>query len=434
MLRLIGLAVLALLPATALHAAAGLSPEERRIAEWVDAHREAAIDLLAKTVDINSGTMNAAGVRAVGDAMAPEFTALGFEVRWESLPPELERAGHFHAERRGERGQRVLMIGHLDTVFEPDHPNQRFVRDGDTARGPGAADMKGGNVAVLFALKALASVGALDDTTITVIYTGDEERPGRPLDVSRKSLIEAARRSDVALGFESSVRDGAQHFAVIARRSASNWRLEVGGVQGHSSRIFSDEYGSGAIFEAARILAAFHQELRGERYLTFNAGVILGGTDVTYDGAASRGTAFGKTNVVPQTALVRGGIRTLTNEQLEAARVRMREIVGASHPRTSATIVFDDGYPAMPPTDGNRALLDTLNGINRDLGAPEQAAYDPGLRGAADISFAAPHVDAALAGLGAFGRGAHSPDETVELDLLPLVIKRTALLVYRLTR
>jgi glutamate carboxypeptidase len=421
-------------PPLAWAADSGLSPEERRIVAWIDDHAEEAVEHLARVVDINSGTLNLAGVRAVHDAIAPAFAGIGFDVRWEALPPEMNRAGHFHAERRGSRGKSVLMIGHLDTVFEPDHPFQRFTRDGATGHGPGAVDMKGGNTAILFALRALASVGALADTTVTVILTGDEERPGSPLAATRASLIEAAKRSDVALGFEASVRDGEQHYAVVARRGASDWRLEISGAQGHSSRVFSEEYGSGAIFEAARILDAFHEELRGEPYLTFNAGVILGGTDVTFDGATGKGSAYGKNNVIPQAAVVTGGIRTLSAEQLTRTRDRMRAIVAAGHPQTGAAISFTEGYPPMPPTDGNLGLLNRLNEVNRDLGVPEMTAFDPGRRGAADISFAAPHVDAALAGLGAFGSGSHSPNETVELDLLPLVTKRTALLVYRLTR
>ena len=428
-------ALLAAGPSSALMASQGLlSPDEERIVAWVDANDSHAIDLLEKIVNINSGTLNVAGVRAVGDVLKGEFSELGFDTRWEDLPPEMKRAGHLHAERTGSRGKRVLMIGHLDTVFEPDHPFQNLTRDGDLARGPGALDMKGGDIAILYALKAIASVGGLDDTTIRVIFTGDEERPGSPKEISRASLVDAARRSDVALGFESGSREEPQHFAVVARRSASDWRLETTGRQGHSSRIFSDQLGSGAIFEAARILNAFHEELGGEPYLTFNAGVILGGTDVDFDSARSQGTAYGKGNVVPQSAVVTGGIRTLTVEQLDSARAKMRDIVAANRPGTEASISFADGYPPMPPTDANHALLALLNEINRDLNAATMEAFDPGLRGAADISFAAPHVDAALAGLGAFGRGSHSPDEYMEPDLMPLVIKRTALLVYRLTR
>ena len=418
---------------------APLTPEERRITAHVDAHVEEAVELLREIVNINSGTLHVEGVREVGEALRPHFEALGLEVRWEEMPEEMNRAGNFYAERFGERGKRLLLIGHLDTVFEPDHPFRTFERrgepDGDIATGPGVADMKGGDIAILYALKALASIGALDDTTVTVALTGDEERVGRPLDVARAGLVEAARRSDVALGFETgSMDEDGQQYATVARRSSSKWKLEVEGRQAHSSGIFSERTGSGAIFEASRILNAFHEELRGERYLTFNAGVILGGTDVSLDDATSRGSAFGKSNVVPRSAVVTGGVRTLTDDQLQATRQRMREIVARHLPKTRATISFEDGYPSMPPKEGNVELLELLNRINRDLGVPLMEPYDPGRRGAADISFVAPHVDSALAALGVFGRGAHSPEEEIDLALLPQVIKRTALLIYRLTR
>lgn len=414
--------------------AQGLSAEEARIAAYVDAHVAEAIDLIETIVNRNSGTLNPEGVQAVGEVLRPHFEAIGLATRWAHLPDSLNRAGTLFAERTGDQGRRLLLIGHLDTVFEPDHPFQRFERDGDTARGPGAADMKGGDVAILYALKALASVGALEGTTITVALTGDEERPGRPLAVARAPLIEAAQRSDVALGFETGSRDGPQEYATIARRSASGWTLTVQGRQGHSSGIFSPTAGSGAIFEAARILNAFHEELRGEQYLTFNPGVIVGGTDVTFDPETSQGTAAGKSNVIAQSAVVTGGIRTLTDEQLQQARARMEAIVARHLPQTDATITFTEGYPSMPPTEGNEQLLSLLNDINRDLGAPVMEPFDPGRRGAADISFVAPHVDAGLAALGVFGSGSHSPEEQIDLASLPTVIKRAALLIYRLTR
>jgi glutamate carboxypeptidase len=423
------LAVAAALPA----AAQTLTAEEQRIVAYVDAHADQAVALLERTVNVNSGTMNPAGVRRVGQMLAAELDAAGFATRWVEMPPEMNRAGHLFAERTGTRGRRLLLIGHLDTVFEEDSPFQTFVREGGRARGPGVNDMKGGNVVVVHALRALHAAGVLDDARIIVAFTGDEESAGSPLAVSRGDLIEAARRSDVALEFETASRDAEGEYAVIARRSSSGWTLTVEGRTAHSSGIFSPGVGSGAIYEAARILAAFHDELAGERYLTFNPGTIVGGTDVTFDAEAGRGTAFGKTNVVAQRAVVRGDLRTLTDEQLEGARARMREIVTRSLPGTRAEIVFEDRYPSMPPTDGNRALLEVLNEVNRDLGAPRMAPFDPGRRGAADISFVAPYVDG-LAGLGVHGGAAHSPEEWMDLETLPLQIKRAALLIYRLTR
>jgi glutamate carboxypeptidase len=426
------LALLAVLGAPALSAQT-LTAEEARIVARVEANADAALALLERTVNINSGTMNPAGVRRVGDVLRAELDAVGFATRWIEMPPEMNRAGHLFAERGGDRGRRLLLIGHLDTVFEEDSPFQAFVRDGGRARGPGVNDMKGGNVVIVHALRALHEVGVLDGAAITVAFTGDEESAGSPLAVSRRDLIEAARTSDVALEFETAVRDREGEYATVARRSSSSWTLTVRGRTAHSSGIFSEGTGSGAIYEAARILSAFHDELSGERYLTFNPGVMVGGTDAAIDHETGRGTAFGKTNVVAQTAVVRGDLRTLTDEQLEGARARMREIVARHLPRTEAEIAFEDRYPSMPPTEGNLALLAVLNEVNRDLGAAPMEALDPGRRGAADISFVAPYVDG-LAGLGVHGGAAHTPDEWVDLETIPLQIKRAALLIYRLTR
>ena len=412
---------------------ADLDETEQQIAAWIDANAEAAIALLEETVNIGSGTMNHDGVREVGKVMRRELDALDFSTSWIEMPPEVNRAGHLFGYRDVGDGPNILMIGHLDTVFEADDAFQSFERDGDVAHGPGVDDMKSGNVIIIYALKALAEVGALDDVNITVAYTGDEESSGLPLSVSRRDLIEAGQWADVALGFEAAVNYDGKDWATIARRSSSDWTLTVEGRQAHSSGIFSDDVGAGAIFEAARILNAFYEQVRGEQHLTFNAGNIQGGTDVAYDPQQNRGTTFGKTNVVPRKVVVHGGIRTISDEQLERARAAMRAIVAASLPHTQAAISFDDGYPPMSPTDGNRRLQILLSDINQALGRGEMPALDPSRRGAADISFVAPYTDA-LAGLGALGSGGHTPNETLDLTSMPLAIKRAALLIYRLSR
>lgn len=415
-------------------AAQELSPAEERIVRYVEAHVDETIDLLERTVNVNSGTLNLEGVREVADMMAPDFEALGFEVRWSELPPETERAGHLIAERRGNRGARLLLIGHLDTVFEEDHPFQTFERDGDFARGPGVIDMKGGNAVIVLALQALHSVGALEGTTITVVLTGDEEAPGRPLEVSRRDLWDAAERSDIALGFEAgSVVDGMDH-AVVARRSSSGWRLEVEAVGAHSSTIFRDEVGAGALFEAARILNTWYGELRGEENLTFSPGLLLGGEEVRYDAAEVRGTASGKTNIIPQKVVAVGDIRTITDEQLERTRERMRHVVERGLPGTEARIEFTDGYPSMPPTEANYELLARYDEISRLLGYGPVEPFDPGARGAADIAFVSDLVEAGLDGLGPSGSGGHTVDEAIDLRTIPKAASRAAILIYRLTR
>jgi glutamate carboxypeptidase len=425
-------AVLALLACSTPGIAGGLDAAEQAIVDWADENADDAVLLLEETVNIGSGTMNHEGVRAVGRVMQAELDALGFDTRWIDMA-EVNRAGHLFGRRDGRAGPRVLMIGHLDTVFEADDAFQSFAREGDIATGPGVDDMKSGNVIIVYALKALQAAGALDDLSVVVAYTGDEESTGTPLAVARRDLIEAGRWADVALGFEAAVHYDDTDWATIARRSSSGWLLTVSGRQAHSSGIFGEEVGAGAIFEAARILDAFYDEVRGEAYLTFNAGTIQGGTDVEYDAEENRGRTFGKTNVVPQAVIVHGGLRTISPEQLESARAAMRDIVDDNLPHTDAEIVFEDSYPPMPPTEGNRRLQAVLSDINVALGRGPMPALDPSRRGAADISFVAPYTDA-LAGLGGLGEGGHTPNESFDLRSMPLAIKRAALLLYRLSR
>ena len=384
-------------------------------------------------MNISSGTMNHAGVRKVGAVMRRELDALGLETEWIELPPDMQRAGHLFGRKMSGSGKKFVLIGHLDTVFEADDEFQAFVRDGDTATGPGVEDMKGGNVVIVYALKALQEVGALDDIPVVVAYTGEEENSGIPLSISRKDLIEAGVWADIALGFESAMTYDGHDWGTVARRSSSEWLLTVEGRQAHSSGIFGDDVGAGAIFEAARILNGFYEEVRGEEYLTFNAGNFQGGTDVEYDDQQTRGTTLGKTNVVPRIAVVHGGIRTISQEQLDRAKAKMTEIVAASLPHAKATIEFTEGYPPMFPSEGNRGLLEVLSQINQDLGRSPMKELDPIRRGAADISFVAPYTDA-LAGMGPLGEGGHTPHESIDLTSMPLAIKRAAILMYRLSR
>ena len=411
--------------------AQALSPLESRIRAAVAAHYDSAVGLLQRTVDIPSGTLNLAGVQAVGQAYQRELTALGFTTRWAAMPASLGRAGHLVAEWRGPQfatgGKRILLIGHLDTVFEGQ--GQRFVQRDSVARGAGAADMKGGNVAMILALQALKQAGALDQVQVIVVMTGDEESAGRPLSVSRKDLLDAAHRSDVALAFEG----GDARTATIARRGASGWVLTVRGRQGHSSAIFRDGSGYGAIFEAARILNEFRERLSKQPYLTFNPGTIVGGTDVSFDSTAVSGKAASKTNIIAKHLVVQGDLRSLTPGQLDSARTVMREIISNNLPGTTATISFEDGYPGMPPTDGNRTILAIFDRVSQDLGYPAIEAMPPERRGAGDVSFVAPIIDA-IDGLGVEGFGAHAPEEGVYLPSLKMAAERAAVLMFRLSR
>ena len=428
--KYLSLILLILFVSTSLHSQK-LSRTERKIVEKVKSLDQESISFLEKVVNINSGTLNQKGVKEVGEVFSTAFNEIGFETKWIDMPEEMNRAGHLFASVDGDKGKKLLLIGHLDTVFEENSPFQTFERFNDSmAYGPGANDMKGGDVIVLYALKALAELNLLKKANITVAFTGDEESTGKPLSISRKSLIEAGKKADIALGFETAT---SFENATIARRGASGWRVETKGKRAHSSGVFNESVGAGAIFEMSRILNAFYEEVRGEEYLTFNPGTLLGGTFVEYDKQTSSGEVFGKTNVVAQTAVVNGGLRFISEEQKENARAKMRAIVNQNLPQTSASISFTDSYPAMGPTAGNQAVLEILSDVSQDLGFGPVTGYDPSRRGAADISFVADYIDG-LDGLGTMGNGAHTPQETVNLKTMNALIQRSALLIYRLTR
>lgn len=418
-----------MLSSSGLIAAQTLSAAERTMQAYVSQHRPEEVAFLAKTVDINSGTMNHPGVRAVGEEFARELRSLGFESRWVTLPDSLRRAGHLFAEHRARKGvkngRRILLIGHLDTVFEGEGQKWTMLDD-STAKGAGSSDMKGGDVAFLYALKAMKAAGTLDDTDIIVALMGDEESAGEPFSISRRDLIDAAKRSDAILAFEE---DNGK--ATVARRGWSSWLLRVTAKASHSQGIFSAESGYGAIYETARILNGFREAMAGEKYLTFNPGVIVGGTAVAYDSVLTSGTATGKLNIIPKFAEVNGDLRFLTHEQLENARNRMREITSKSLPGASAEITFSVESPPMPPTPGNYALLAGLDSVTRALGMGPTEALDPGLRGAGDISFVAQYADA-LDGLGVVGHNAHTPDETLDLRSIPKATIRAAVLINRI--
>ncbi|MBL8269359.1 M20/M25/M40 family metallo-hydrolase [Steroidobacter sp.] len=423
--------IIALAAFTSSSPAAPRDAKEKALVQHVTAGEKAHIELLEQLVNVNSGTMNLAGVRQVGDLLRPRFEALGFKVTWVDGTP-FKRAGHLIATRPG-RGQHVLLIGHMDTVFEPNHPFQRWQRvDENIARGPGAADDKGGIVVALAALDALRQAKLLDSLQITVVLHGDEEDSGAPLALARHDLIEAAKAADIAIGLENAADN--PKTAVTARRSSTGWVVKVTAKSSHSSQIFSDNVGAGAAYELGRILNGFYQEVRGEEFVTFNPGLIASSTQVDFKGQPLSATLSGKNNIVAPTAIASGDLRTLTVQQLEETRAKMRKVVAASLPQTSAEIEFTDNYPPMAPTEGNRKLLSLYDGVSKDLGFGPVTEVNPRNAGAADISFAADHVDMALDGLGLLGGGAHTPDEFADLRTYQIQTQRLAVLLYRLGR
>ena len=425
-------------------AATTLSKEEQKVMDYIDSNMPRAIALLKESVDINSGTLNIEGVKKVGAIFAREFEKANFKTKWIPMPDSLRRAGHLVAsigfnntsekaasKTKTNKGKKLFLIGHLDTVFEPDMPANPFTMLNDsTATGQGVTDMKGGDVVMIIAIQALQAQGLLKDANIIAYLTGDEEHAGYPREVSRGDFIETAKQTEIALAFEGA--NGLNSVAT-ARRGASGWLLNVKAKTGHSSGVFTPYAGYGAIYEAARIVNEFRVQLSTEKYLTFNPGVFIGGSEMNYDETKATGTAIGKTNIISPAVTVTGDLRFLTEEQKINARKKMQAIVDNSLAGTKATIEFQDGIPSMAPTEGNNKVLEVINGVTQAMGVGPTTAGDPGSRGAGDISYIAAYVNC-IDGLGSSGRGAHAPGETINLKELPYLIKRAALTIYRLSK
>lgn len=412
-------------------AMAQLSADEKKIIAYINEHLDESEQLLIESVNINSGTLNIEGVKKVGAVYRKALDQIGFTTEWVALPDSLRRAGHLVATIKGTQGKRLFLLGHLDTVFELDMAFSPYAKLNDsTATGQGVNDMKGGNVVMISALKALSSLGLLKNTHIIAYFTGDEESSGSPHAVARKDFIERARTTEIALGFE-----GAQglHTVAVARRGIGGWVLNVDAKTGHSAGIFGDGVGYGAIYEAARIINQFRTELANEKYLTFNPGLMSGGSEIKISPATAKLEAIGKTNIISPAAYVAGDLRYISEVQRENARAKMRAIVSQSLNGTKSSISFTDGLPAMEPTEGNYRLVRFLDRVTKDMGIGATKAGDPGSRGAGDISDIAKYVDS-LDGMGASGGGAHKPGETINLKEFPYLIQRAALMIYRLTR
>ncbi|MFN7096691.1 MAG: M20/M25/M40 family metallo-hydrolase [Gammaproteobacteria bacterium] len=400
------------------------------IKQYTQQHQNEQLALLKTLVNINSGSPNMPGVYQVGKTLQPQLEQLGFKTWWVKEPSSMQRAGTLMAEHDGSSNQHILLIAHLDTVFSKESPFQQYSQKGNQAYGPGVLDDKGGDVVVLYALKALQSINALQNANITVAFVGDEEDSGKPASISRKPLIDAAKHSDVALEFEGAFD---LNSATIARRGITGWMINSKGRSGHSSNIFQPNVGDGAVFELARILNSMRVQLANQQYLTFNPGLVLGGTQLSFNQNDSEGSASGKQNVIAGSATASGDLRYISNQQKLQAEGAIQTIVNHHLPNTSANVVFKDGIPAMQPTAGNKALLATYSDVSQQLGAGPVHALDASLRGASDISYVAGIVPKNLAGLGPVGSGAHSVRESVEINSLPITTARTAVLIYQLT-
>lgn len=399
---------------------------KQKIIQYIDDHTQDQIHFLKQIVNINSETENIEGVKEVGKVFQQQFADLGFKSRWITMPKSMERAGHLVAERNGNKGKSILILGHIDTVFRPNDPFNKFTLNNDVATGPGVLDNKGGDAVILYALKALQYANVLQDASITVILTGDEENVGKPIDAARRILQHAAEKADVALEFEWS---NSLNSATVARRGQTSWLMTVKGKTQHSYLIFEDVKDKGSIYIAAEILSAFYENFVDIYGVSINPAIIAGGTSAMIE--KDHGFAIGKKNIIPAKTVVSGDMRYISEQQKLSIMKQMQRII-FQIARKGATIEFNEKKLAMPLTLKNQELLLKFSQISDSLGYGKIEAYDPMKRDASDLSYVASIVPSNLAGLGPVGKGAHSSHESIDLNSLPITTKRAAMLLYYL--
>lgn len=378
---------------------------------------------LKTLVNINSHTLNPAGVRAVGESLRPRFEAVGFQATWhKNTDPRY--GDHLFLAREGT-GAHLLLLGHLDTVYPMTSHFQRYEENENKAIGPGVYDMKGGLLVILYALEALHADGLLEGKHITVALLGDEEQTSQPWEISRQALLKAAQSADYAIGFEFA---RAADVAVVERRGTTNWTLEVTAQGGHSSRITHPDSGAGAIYHAARLLQSMRETMTKHTGMTLNPGLIAGGSHIEEHGTHANVT--GVSNIIATHAIVHGDMRFTHAAQFDDVVKEMQDHLKDPHdPHMRATLTFSSPKPAMERTPGNDALLKKFSEISVALGREPVHAVDRMIAGASDMNMVSPYVPACIDSLGVLGGGAHSEDEWIALDEFPFVVERVKRLI-----
>lgn len=407
---------------TSVTVEAALDREEHDLIRWLDTEENNMLALVETLTNINSGTLNKEGMNKVSTLLGRELAALGFGLT--TLPGELiempscpgsdyniDVADHILATKEGT-GKPLLLMGHMDTVFPPDSPFQTFSRNGDVMAGPGVADMQGGLVVMIYALKALQEAGKLDDLAITVLLNSDEEIGSLS---SRKYLEEQARLHDYGLVYESS---GANNL-VRQRKGLGQARFVVNGKASHAGG--AHEQGRSAIKELAYKIVEIERITDYESGVTVNVGVINGGE---------------ARNTIAPCAEALIDLRYPTPQQGLDAVNQFEAIFDSvlSYPVESGEITTTSltnlHRPPKIPTAESDHLLERTIAIGRLLGQ-ELGVIDSG--GGTDGSLTQAVGLPTLDSLGVSGSGAHSNREQARVSSLVERAKLSAVLIHRLS-
>ena len=377
----------------------------------VDSQLPTFIAELEALVSIDSGSYTKAGVDRVGRWIGAALGELGGRVEYRAHGRYGDTLVASFGGRPSGGARRALLIGHLDTVFEPGTAAARPFRiTGGRAYGPGVTDMKSGLLAGVHALRALRetlgeAAQGLPFERLVFIANPDEE-VGSPS--STPYIREAALASDVALVLECARANGD---VVSARKGVIDVELLLTGRAAHAG--IEPEKGRSAILEAAHKTIALHELPRRSPGVTCNVGVIRGGT---------------RPNVVPESAVLEVDLRAPTREGFEAAEGELRAIAGRAFvPDVACELIERARHEPMEKSAASARLVAQLQGLAERLGL---SVNDAATGGASDANTTAGLGVPTLDGLGPVGGEDHSPREYLELDSVgPRVTLLAALLL-----
>jgi glutamate carboxypeptidase len=349
--------------------------------------------LLKELVLLQSHSRNKAGVDRVGASIRSVLRTdpVGCEIIEQSTYGNHLRVQSSAVDRYSKQ---VLMVGHMDTVFPEDSPFNWYREDNTYCYGPGVADMKGGLVAGIYALKALGEAGLLEKIPVTFFFNSDEEI-GSPS--SRKHIRAAARRSLFAFVFEAG---GLQGEIVTGRKGNLSLALTLSGKSGHAA--FAGKHKASAVLELAHKIIAIEALNDEERGISANVGQISGGIGP---------------NTVPASAAARIDLRFKNRTDQNFVTANMQAIAAKVRtPNTQCNLEIVSARPPMPSNRPNRRLFRTVAAVAAKLGLSVAEEYRQGV---SDANLIAAEDIPVLDGLGPIGAKDHSEEEYMQKSSLP---------------
>jgi len=368
----------------------------KTIDSYIKDHNTEQLDFIIAMCNLNSHSYNKRGTDGVASLIIPELIPI-LEF-YES--EKQEKLGDHHIFRNHKSGKAIYLIGHLDTVFPPNHGFQACRVENDRLYGPGTCDMKGGIGVIVYALKALHEIGALDNLNIAVILNGDEEIGS----ITSRSLFERERENAIAcLVAETAGPDGE---IVVSRNGKIGARIDSYGADRHVSDVAKKK--NSAVLELCHqviALEAFNDYLPGAR---INVGRIEGG--------------LGPSTVARHaTALV--DVRWVNEEHRPILEDLInKSLSGNSRPGCNTTFTVLNSRPAMPLNGSTEKLFEKVRAIAGDLGQNTGSEHR---RGTSDANFFGTAGIPTLDGLGPLGRDDHTENEHIEIKSIE---ERTRLL------